>query len=65
MAILNAMAKKLAFVVIGLALIAVGLFAAGFRLALDGSGMRPRFVTKRDYDALEADRARQRSGRGG
>ena len=60
MAILKTMAKKLAFVVMGLALVAAGLFAAGFRLALDGSGTRPRFLTQQDDDALEADRARQR-----
>jgi outer membrane protein assembly factor BamB len=41
---------------------AVGvLYVFGVRLALDGSGTRPRFVsTSPDYDALEADRARQR-----
>ena len=53
------MRKKLAFVVIGLVLIAAGLVASGYRLALDGSGKVPRFVTKVDFAALEADRARQ------
>ena len=38
------------------------LYVAGFRIALDGSGMFPRFVSSApDYDALEADRARQRA----
>jgi outer membrane protein assembly factor BamB len=53
--------KKIA---IGLALVAVlawGLYAfAGFRVAVDGSGMWPRFVFRPNYSALEADRARQR-----
>jgi len=53
------MRKKLAFVVIGLVLVAAGFFASGYRLALDGSGKVPRFVTKVDFAALEADRARQ------
>jgi outer membrane protein assembly factor BamB len=44
------------------AAIATALYAAGFRIALDGSGMLPRFVSSGpDYDALEADRARQRT----
>jgi outer membrane protein assembly factor BamB len=34
---------------------------AGVRVALDGSGMWPRFISSTpDFDALEADRARQR-----
>ena len=53
------MVKKLGFVFVGLVLVAAGLFAAGYRLALDGSGKVPRFVTKQDYAALETDRARQ------
>jgi outer membrane protein assembly factor BamB len=57
--ILVLMLKKLGFIVIGLVLIAAGLFASGYRLALDGSGKVPRFLTKQDYAALEADRARQ------
>jgi outer membrane protein assembly factor BamB len=44
------------------AIVAFALYAAGFRIALDGSGMVPRFVSSApDYDALEADRARQRA----
>jgi len=40
---------------------AAGLHLAGYRVALDGSGMRPRFVSRGpDYDAIEANRARQR-----
>lgn len=53
------MRKKLAYVALGLVLIAAGLFASGYRLALDGSGKVPRFLTKTDDTALEADRARQ------
>ena len=45
-----------------LAIVAGALYVAGFRIALDGSGMFPRFVSSApDYDALEADRARQRA----
>ena len=55
------MLKKVAFVVVVLMLlggVVLGaLFATGYRLALDGSGKMPRFLTKTDYDALEADRA--------
>ncbi len=54
------MRKKLAILVVGIALIAAGMFASGYRLALDGSGTFPRFLTKVDFDALEADRARQK-----
>jgi outer membrane protein assembly factor BamB len=44
-----------------LAAVASGLYLfAGWRVALDGSGMRPRIATAPDFDALEADRARQR-----
>ena len=44
------------------AAIAVALYAFGVRIALDGSGTIPRFVSSGpDYDALEADRARQRA----
>ena len=50
----------LALAVAVFALAVAGLYAAGFRVAFDG-GMRPRFVSRRpNYDALEADRARQR-----
>ncbi|OFW26019.1 MAG: hypothetical protein A3H97_11340 [Acidobacteria bacterium RIFCSPLOWO2_02_FULL_65_29] len=59
------MVKKVAFaamaVAIGVATALVGLYMAGFRLAPDGSGVIPRFLSSApDYDALEADRARQR-----
>ena len=58
------MLKKVAFVVVVFLLlggVVLGaLLAAGYRVALDGSGMLPRFLTKTDYDALEADRARYR-----
>ena len=44
------------------AIAAAGFYAAGWRLAVDGSGMRPRFVSRPpDYDALEANRAQQRA----
>ena len=48
--------------ILAVLMIAAGaLYVAGFRIALDGSGMFPRFVSSApDYDALEADRARQR-----
>ena len=59
------MLRKIVFaaaaVAIGGAAAAAGLYFAGVRIGLDGSGMMPRFVsTAPDYDALEADRARQR-----
>jgi outer membrane protein assembly factor BamB len=58
------MFRKVAFVVVVLLLlggVVLGaLLAAGYRVAFDGSGMMPRFLSKTDYDALEADRARQR-----
>jgi outer membrane protein assembly factor BamB len=41
-------------------LLFVALFTAGYRIAVDGGGKMPRFLTKTDYAALEADRARQR-----
>jgi outer membrane protein assembly factor BamB len=54
------MAKKIAAVAAALILLAGGLYLAGVRIGLDG-GMRPRFIsTTPDFDALEADRARQR-----
>ena len=56
------MLRKAVVVVAIVAAIAVALYAAGLRIALDGSGMFPRFVSSApDYDALEADRARQRT----
>jgi outer membrane protein assembly factor BamB len=56
--ILNAM-RKLAVLFIVVTLVVVGLTAAGFRLERGGSGW-PRFVSRSNDDALEADRARQR-----
>jgi outer membrane protein assembly factor BamB len=54
--------RKAAIVLAIVAAIAVALYALGFRIALDGSGTIPRFVSSGpDYDALEADRARQRA----
>jgi outer membrane protein assembly factor BamB len=53
--------KAVVFIAI-VAIVAVSLYAAGVRIALDGSGMIPRFVSSApDYDALEADRERQRA----
>lgn len=54
--------KKLAFVLVGALLLVGGLYRfAGLRVMLDGSGWLPRFVsTIPDYDALDADRTRQR-----
>ena len=46
--------------VLVLALAAIAMSFAGYRLAVDGSGKMPRFVTRSSIDALEADRARQR-----
>jgi outer membrane protein assembly factor BamB len=55
------MARKVAAVLAVLALVGAGLWVAGVRVALDG-GSLPRFVsTGPDFDALEADRARQRA----
>ena len=55
------MLKKLLIFAGGTGLIVFGLYQfAGIRVALDGR-MRPRFVGRApDFDALEADRARQR-----
>jgi outer membrane protein assembly factor BamB len=53
--------KKIAAGLAVLGLAVAALYLAGFRLNVDGSGMIPRFVsTTPDFDALEADRARQR-----
>ena len=54
--------KKAAIVVALIGIAVAGLYQfAGLRIAVDGSGMWPRFVSHSpDYDALEADRARQR-----
>ncbi len=53
---------------IGLGILAVAVLAAvtyrlfGIHVALDGSGSRPRFISRLpNYDALEADRAHQRA----
>jgi len=55
------MLKKIAIGVALVAVLAWGLYAfAGFRVAVDGSGMWPRFVFRPNDSALEADRARQR-----
>jgi outer membrane protein assembly factor BamB len=56
----EAMLKKIAIGMALVAAVAAGLYAfAGFRVAVDGSGRRPRFVFRANYSALEADRARQ------
>ena len=56
------MSKKVMIAVVLVAATAAALYQfAGFRVQFDGSGRMPRFVTMApDYDALEADRARQR-----
>ena len=54
------MLRMLSIAVVGLVILAAGLYSSGYRLERDGSGKLPRFVTKPDYDTLEADRARQR-----
>lgn len=57
------MLRRTAIVLAIVAAIAAALYAFGVRIALDGSGTIPRFVSSGpDYDALEADRARQRVG---
>jgi outer membrane protein assembly factor BamB len=55
------MVKKIAVGLAGVLVAAAVLYAFGVRVALDGSGMWPRFLFRYDYDALEADRARQRA----
>ena len=56
------MARKVAISIVVIAAVVGALYVAGFRIALDGSGMFPRFMSAApDYDALEADRARQRA----
>src|SRR4029453_9140915 len=56
------MVKKVALAAVLLIVAAVVVFRfAGVRFAVDGSGMMPRFWSRApNYDALEADRARQR-----
>src|SRR5688572_19749458 len=56
--------RRLLALLLGIAALTAALLYqfAGLRVALDGSGMWPRFVsTGPDYDALEADRERQRA----
>jgi outer membrane protein assembly factor BamB len=57
------MRKAFALLLAALLLIAAALYQfGGVRVILDGGGVWPRFVSGRpDYDALEADRARQRA----
>jgi outer membrane protein assembly factor BamB len=57
------MRRGIALLLGALLVTAAALYQFGrVRVTLDGSGMWPRFVsTSPDYDALEADRARQRS----
>jgi outer membrane protein assembly factor BamB len=52
--------KVLAALVGGVAVVVMAMSAAGYRLAVDGSGKMPRFLTRSSIDDLEADRARQR-----
>jgi outer membrane protein assembly factor BamB len=56
------MLRKTAIALACVLLAAAALYQfAGVRVALDGSGMWPRFISSTpDFDALEADRARQR-----
>ena len=56
------MLKKTAIVVVLIGIAAAGLYKfVGLRFAFDGTGMVPRFLSRGpDYDALDADRARQR-----
>jgi outer membrane protein assembly factor BamB len=55
------MVRKIAIAAVVVLLIVVGMYSAGYRLGLDGSGLVPRFLsTTPDFDALEADRAHQR-----
>ena len=56
------MAKWIAAVLAVSILVVAGLYLSGLRVSLDG-GSIPRFLTTSpDYEALEADRARQRLG---
>ena len=54
--------RNAAILVVALAaILVIGYRAGAFRGALDGSGMWPRFIfAAPDFEALEADRARQR-----
>ena len=53
------MLKKTAIGLVCIVMAAAGLYAFGVRVALDGSGKWPRFLSRDNYAALEADRARQ------
>ncbi len=57
------MLKKSVIVVVLIVVAATGLLrVTRLRVALDGTGKWPRFFSRRpDYDALDADRARQRA----
>ena len=62
-AMISSMFRKIA---LGIGLVVLAAAAAyhvlGLRVSVDGSGMIPRFLSSApDYDALEADRARQRA----
>jgi outer membrane protein assembly factor BamB len=58
--VLRKIVKLISIVALGGTIAIAGLYVAGVRIGLNGSG-RPGFVSSRpDYDALEADRARQR-----
>jgi outer membrane protein assembly factor BamB len=54
--------RKSAIVILALAVLALGVYRIGGRqVSRDGSGIWPRFFSSTpDYEALEADRARQR-----
>ena len=53
--------KRLGLLLAALVVIAGALYVLlGFRIAVDGSGMRPRFIVRDRYAELEANRARQR-----
>ena len=63
LAMISSMFRKIA---LGIGLVVLAAVAAyhvlGLRVSVDGSGMIPRFLSSEpDYDALEADRARQRA----
>ena len=53
------MLRKCFIFVLGVVIIAAGLGAAGFRIERGGSGW-PRFITRSNESALEADRAQQK-----
>jgi outer membrane protein assembly factor BamB len=54
--------RKVSLLVVLVVAVAAALYQYGLRVGVDGSGWLPRFIsTAPDYDALEADRARQRA----